>query len=878
MVIRLRPRIRSAIVVLGLAVLPGLASPTLPRVLAASEGRDGAHAPGESATPATAQGDAGVVSAVEVGPEPPGVAPAAASAELPAPEREPELLEFVEAVYPEGELRAGIEGTVLLELLVTETGTVDSVSVIAGLTPALDAAAREAAARFRFAPALADGAPVPVYVQFAYEFSLAEAGRTPRTNPEGVAPDRGPGGPTPPNDGAHGPGASLPAATSSTPDATPALGGEYEIVVYGEAEEIEVTRQSLAVSEVERLPGFGGDVVKSVQALPGVARPSLADPGAIVVRGSGNYDTRFFLDGVDIPLLFHFGGIESTYNSLALASVDLYPGGFGTRYGGAIGGVVELTGRAARNDRWKRIVDLSLLDGTLHVEGPLGRDWSLLLTARRSFVGEVASAVIGNSSDLDFAIAPYYWDGIVRLDRRLAHGGSVFLTAFAAGDRSEIVVRDEEAGSSEVNAATDAIESELRFGRAILGWDTASGGRLTNRLRLAVGRDLEDVHFFGEFDFHLESPYYQLRNESSFALADRFTTRLGLDAVYVPVEYSAIAAGWPASRQTEDFADLGAYLQGDWRPLEGLTLSPGLRYDHYTHLEEGEASVRLSSRYRWNAAHTFTGSIGTYNQPPQPIGQSTDPVFGNPDLPPTRATHLTLGDEWQIDARTSLRTEAYLNRQSRVPVVTDSAGLNFVADADARMYGLELMLRRNLGERFFGWLSYSIAKSERRYARRPQDDFAGFDEVGTDPDATWDPDAWVPHTFDQTHHFEAVGSYDWGNGISTGLRLQYVTGNPTTPYLSYLEDRYHYDVDAGGYLPVGGRYLADRMDPHVRVDFRIDRRFVRANAVYTVYADLQNVNYPLYESPEGYVYDYDYSDRKSYGWIPMPSLGFRAEF
>lgn len=386
------------------------------------------------------------------------------------------------------------------------------------------------------------------------------------------------------------------------------------------------------------------------------------------------------------------------------------------------------------------------------------------------------------------------------------------------------------------------------------------------------------MHFFGEFDFHLESPYYQLRNESSLALADPFTARLGLDLVYVPVEYSAVAAGWPASRQTEDFADLGAYLQGDWRPLAGLTLTPGLRYDHYTHLEDGEVSVRLSARYLRNAAHTFTGSVGTYNQPPQPLGQSTDPVFGNPDLPATRATHLTLGDEWQIDERTSLRAEAYANRQWRVPVVTDSAGLNFVADAEARMYGLEFMLRRSLGERFFGWLSYSISKSERRYARRPQDAFAGFDEAGTDPDATWDPEAWVPHTFDQTHHFEAVGSYDWGNGISTGLRLQYVTGNPMTPYLSYLEDRYHYDVDAGGYLPVGGRYLADRMDPHVRVDFRIDRRFVRERVVYTVYADLQNVNYPLYESPEGYVYDYDYSDRRSYGWIPMPSLGFRAEF
>ena len=135
------------------------------------------------------------------------------------------------------------------------------------------------------------------------------------------------------------------------------------------------------------------------------------------MRGSGNYDTRFFLDGVDIPLLFHYGGVKSTYNSLALASVDLYPGGFGTRYGGCVGGVVELKGRPARSDRWHTRPRRQPARRQLPHRGTAGRAASaLLLTGRRSFVGEIWHAALEGQEDVELPIAPYYWDAVARLD------------------------------------------------------------------------------------------------------------------------------------------------------------------------------------------------------------------------------------------------------------------------------------------------------------------------------------------------------------------------------------------------------------------------------------------------------------------------------
>ncbi len=859
--------------------------------------------------------------------------------EVAAPEVAPALIAFIEADYPAAALREGREGTVLLDLLVTAEGTVDSVAVARSLAPDLDGAAAAAARRLIFSPALADGEPVPVYVQFEYTFSLHEQARripdvvnfrgrlremgtrAAMANAMVVAsfPDSGLGldlgVPWPvylqrigslagqyleedrlvaltdddgyfeyralppgrvrltfPNAGYEALEVEVAVLAGERIDASYWLRrsryNEYEIVVYGREEETQVTRQTLTVTEVERIPGFAGDVIKSVQALPGVARPTMDNPGAIVVRGSGNYDTRFFLDGVDIPLLFHYGGLKSTYSSLALASVDMYPGGFGTRYGAAVGGIVEVKGRPGRADRWHTVLDASLLDGSFHIEGPLAKNTTLLLTGRRSFIGEVTKAALESQDDVSLQIAPYYWDAVGRLDWNPDVRHHLFFTAFAAKDRMEMIVPDERVGSPEVNEAVDAIEMDVRFSRFILGWDAQLSSRLRNQLRVAAGRTGERGHFFGYMDYDGHGPLYSLRDELSYAANPCVTATAGLDYLWTPYTYDVTVAGWPTSSQSLNFGDRGLYANVELRPWRTLLITPGVRFDHYDHLDDDEVSIRTSARWQYAAGRTLTGSYGSYNQHPQPAGQSTDPVYGNPDLPPTTARQATLGHEWRLGDRLFFKAEGYHNTQDHIPAPTDSLDLNFVPDAEARMYGLEFLLRHEGSGGFFGWLAYSFGRSERRFARKPVPD------LGDD----WNPSDWVLHDMDQTHHLEAVGSWQLGGNWSFGSRLQYVSGVPTTPLLSFTSNQFEYDADTGDYVPIGGAYFSERVSPYVRVDLRVDKTWVKERSIWSVYLDLQNANYFVYNSPEGYTYNYDYSKRDEYGWIFMPALGLRVEY
>ena len=850
----------------------------------------------------------------------------------------PELVTFVEADYPPAALKQGLAGTVLLELLVNEFGSVDSVAVLRPLEPSLDAAACAAAGAFIFQPAKEAGEAVPVIIEYEYTFSVREelkyieeyinfsgtlkekGTRVPVTEalvvvafPEGIrdttlrVPPEAylerigefPGQyleegrlVTYTDSLGHFAFTSLPAGalaitfpnagyvqTSSAEVLKTAERiavtywlershyDEYEIIVYGKAEKKEVSRQTLQIAEIEKIPGFGGDALKVVQALPGVARPAFVS-GEIIVRGSGSEDTRYFLDGIDIPLLFHFGGVKSTYNSQALAAIDLYPGGFNARYGGCVGGVIEIKGRPGRTDRWQRTVDLNLLDSSLLAEGPIGEQFSLSVAARTSYIATMAGLIESALEDVDLAIVPAYRDIVTRLDYRPSARDHMFLTFFGVDDDMEFIFEDFSTGSSEVNAAKDALSFSDSFLRVIYGYDRQIGRRMRNELRLAWGQDDYRGNIFGEARYKFHGNNLTLRDEFAIEAHEKLTCNLGLDFARQPFDYEVVVLGAGDSRIERTFGDYAGYVNLEYRPTARTLLIPGFRYDHFPELNKSEANYRLTTQYQLHPAHRLKGAIGTYSQSPRPMGQAIDPVFGNPDLPPTLAKHFTLGDDWQINDMLSVSMEAYYNTQEKIPMETDSLGLNFLPDMDARMYGFELMLRRARSQRFFGWISYSISRSERRAPRKPNSSITG----------EWDPEAWYLAGADQTHHLEVLGSWQLPRNWGTGMRLRYVSGNPETPRLGYTSDKYEFNADENYYVPLQGDYRSDRMEPFFQIDVRLDKKWVFKNWMLATYLDIQNLNYFVYNSPEMYIYNYDDSERKAIGGIILPTLGFRAEF
>jgi periplasmic protein TonB len=84
----------------------------------------------------------------------------------------PGLLREVRPDYTEDARRRGVEGDVVLEIVVRADGSVGNIKVLRGLGAGLDQRAAEAVRQWRFSPARRFGTPVDVMVEVAVEFKL----------------------------------------------------------------------------------------------------------------------------------------------------------------------------------------------------------------------------------------------------------------------------------------------------------------------------------------------------------------------------------------------------------------------------------------------------------------------------------------------------------------------------------------------------------------------------------------------------------------------------------------------------------------------------------------------------------------------------------
>jgi TonB family protein len=250
----------------------------------------------------------------------------------------PEMVLYSPPVYPAEAFEQGLETVVQLKITVNADGSVTSPEVVESKGHGFDEAALAAALGLKFSPAQVNGAARTVRIGFEYVFKIEQAEEVPveESSAEPEAPRVGEIGGTLLLSGTDTPlpgikivltdglgmkyevltdvegkwllGAMAPGVykvevsaegfESVISDEQVVAGegtditfrivpetSETEVVVRGERPPREVTRRVLERREIQRIPGTSGDALRSIQSLPGVARPpGLA--GLLIVRGS----------------------------------------------------------------------------------------------------------------------------------------------------------------------------------------------------------------------------------------------------------------------------------------------------------------------------------------------------------------------------------------------------------------------------------------------------------------------------------------------------------------------------------------------------------------------------------------------------------------
>jgi hypothetical protein len=325
---------------------------------------------------------------------------------------------------------------------------------------------------------------------------------------------------------------------------------------------------------------------------------------------------------------------------------------------------------------------------------------------------------------------------------------------------------------------------------------------------------------------------------------------------------------------------LGGYLNAAFW-AEGLRsfadghvgVKPGVRAEYYSLSDEWVVDPRLVVSQHPRPWLTVRESAGVFHQPPL----LADYLWGNTDLRSSRSVQSAIG----VDARLPLGISASLTGYYSVlydlpindPLAEDATyasvnpyiggaiassreyiGRQFGAfsvlenTGEGRNCGAEILLRR-AGPRWFGWISYTASRSERREPR-------------------WD---WTPYVLDQPHVLSALAATRLGRW-RLGARVRYATGTPITPVVGSTYIRNEGVYEPIFQLPPFGERLPDAF----QIDLRVDRIWRRAWGTVALYLDVQNLT--NHTNIEGIMYNDDYSEFENTHGLPFfPSFGLEIE-
>ena len=840
----------------------------------------------------------------------------------------PKLVTFVDAQFPPSQVAAGKGAAVRLQIAIDAAGKVASVSVVESAGPDFDAAAVAAARQFVFTPATVDGTPIPVKIAYRYQFTFTETLVKKQTADfEGVVRDRHTKQPmanvrvavdtgqeavtdaqgkfrildiAPGDHLVTISGESLATVgTSETFEPSKKIDATYEVDkkkektgAADEDDEIVVTaprlKKQVVSTEVQatqaaKVPGTQGDVLKVVENLPGVARAA-AGSSSLVVWGSAPQDTRVYVDGVHVPLLYHGGGYRSILPSNFVKSVELVPGGYGPSYGRGLGGLVTVAMRPLDEDGVHGSAGADVIDASADVRAKVSDRVHVAVGVRKSYLDTSVNAV--TSEDVGNIVPiPRYWDAQGRVVYDLAPHETIELGVLASSDRiANTLVNPDPNLTTRQTTGTDFQRVYLRYEKhqadSSVVTVVPSFGFTSTSLANAYGPTTTDAKN--------DSTLVGLRADWHGPLAAHIRGAVGVDVEMVasslhrdgsigapPREGDKYVFGQPppAGVGADDWktviGSLAPYAEADISLLDDrLHVIPGARFEPYITSttkavpaagqtpnegltnESAEIEPRLAVRYAFTPEIAAKAAFGIYHQAPQPEDLSA--VFGTPPIALSSAQHYLAGASFQLTPSLSVEMTGFLSEQQEL-VARNLAESPLLAEAleqtgIGRAYGTQFLLRQQQVGRFFGWVSYSILRSERKDA--PTLDWRLFD-------------------YDQSHVFTALGSYDLGAGFEIGLRFRFATGYPRTPVLRAV-----FDTRTDTYEPIFGEHNSIRIPSFVSLDARVAKHFKYGRIDGEAYLDVQNVT--DHTNPEEIVYNTNYTQRGYITGFPiLPVIGAR---
>lgn len=583
------------------------------------------------------------------------------------------------------------------------------------------------------------------------------------------------------------------------------------------------SHMKLSSEEIRRSPGGMEDVYRVLQTMPGIDAVDMTTSD-IVVRGGNPIENRTLLENIEIPSPLHFGrpggrigGVSIVHPGL-IEQVDFMTGGFPARYGDKMSSVFEMKLREGDSQVVSTDVNLNLAGFSVVVDGPVSGGGTMVCSVRRGVFDLVTDAV-------GIDALPAYWDMVGKVTYNLGSSHKLSLVGLYYPDDLEMGADPDgeyrDGGWSELG-----LERHDRGGAVGLNWRYMLGQKgyvlttasrvinsWTTRRRLndgsaAVGDDIREDEI-------------KLKTDLSYRLSDRITVRTGAFAEKIESDYAAWAVadttvtgsvipGYEVDYDPPTAYKTGSYVQATVRPWDRVSLTAGLRYDHYDLTDESNFSPRLGLVLSLTDKTSLNAAYGHYYQTPAPY-QIAENESGTV-LQSSLSVHKVVGISHRLSKDTRVTLEAY-RKELENGLVHDYATRETTNEQTGLARGMEFCIQKKMGRSLVGSIAYTY--SETRLKDRP-----GLREYYSE--------------FDRPHNLTIVGSWKVSEDWQLGAKFQYASGTPFTP-ITGAEQR------DGSWYMLRGLRNSDRYPDYHMLDVRVDRTFRVGGVTLLAYLDVWNV-------------------------------------
>jgi outer membrane receptor protein involved in Fe transport len=592
---------------------------------------------------------------------------------------------------------------------------------------------------------------------------------------------------------------------------------------------------SFTPEDLALVPTLGSDAIRATLRLPGVSSVGVSAKPRI--RGGLQDELLVIQDNVELLEPFHLADYHSAYSAIdyhTIESLDVYTGGFPSRYGNRMSGVMDIRNQW-QDDDYNTDIGVSSFANFLHTRGEFGsqRPGSWLLSLREGDLTDLTDYIDTRAGD------PKYKDAAARVSFELSETLSMSAGLVYAED--DIVFDDEEeAASSQIDTVyawlgADWLLSPKLGSRFTLSWLDFS----RDKRQASFEEDEEDPGKGGFLDHQQDINRIALRNDWSAFESGRHW-EFGWQLEYHDGEYdhrSLIDRGELAEilgTESEIERDIhvapdgwsgGGYLQLEWDANERLIIQPSLRWDFQNYyLESGseqQISPRLGIAYQLSSASRLRLSAGRFHQ--QEAVHELQVIDGITHFfAPQYSDQVVLGLDWSgfqgdLELVAEIYYKRYGDQKGRYenifnPFVLlpemepDRVGL-FPDKAIAR--GFDLDARFALAEPLSGFFRYSYMDAEDRIKGE-----------------------WADRRWSQQHTVN-TGLIWQGESFSLSLAATWHSGWRTTVLPPYVPE--------DTVIPVEHVLNNTELDDYFSLDFGIRKHWEIGATRVEVYADIINI-------------------------------------